>query len=48
MPSNWAICFGYVPETSQIAEKADQTSLDSKIEDLKPGLACLEPTTNKK
>ena len=38
------ICFGYIPKTNQIAGKAYQTTLYSKIEHLKPGSACPAPT----
>ena len=37
-----------MPKTNQIAAKAYRTSLDSKIEDLKPGSACPAPTKNEK
>ena len=40
------ICFGYMTKTNQIAGEAYRTSLDSKIEDMKPGSAC--PTKNSK
>ena len=46
MPACQPICFGYMPKTNQIAGKAYRTSLDSKIEDLKPSLACPEHTRN--
>ena len=48
MPTRWPICFGYMPKTNQIAGKAYQTSLDSKIEDLKPGSTCPTPTKMRK
>ena len=35
-----ATWFGYMPKTNQIAAKVYRTSLDRKIEDLKPGSAC--------
>ena len=38
------IYFGYMPKTNQIAGKAYQTSLYSKIEHLKPGSACTAHT----
>ena len=40
MTARRPICFGYMPKTNQIVGKAYQTSLDGKIEDLKPGSAC--------
>ena len=46
MPARKQICFGYMPKTNQIVGKTYQTSLDSRIEDLKPSLACPTPTTN--
>ena len=46
MSANWAIWFGYMPKTNPIAGKAYQTSLDRKIEDLKPGSACPAHTRN--
>ena len=46
MPASWPICFGYMPKTNPIAGNAYQTSLDSKIEDLKPGSACPAHTRN--
>ena len=39
-------CFGYMPKTNQIARNAYQTSLDSKIENMKPGSACPVPKQN--
>ena len=35
-------------KTNQIVGKAYRTSLDSKIEDLKPGSTCPAPTKNEK
>ena len=46
MPAHQPIYFVYMPKTNQIVEKAYQTSLDSKIEKLKPGSACLAHTRN--
>ena len=47
MPTRRQICFGYMPKTNQIAgKKAYRTSLDSKIEDLKPVSACPKHTIN--
>ena len=37
-----------MPKTNQIARKAYRTSLDRKIEDLKPGSTCSAPTKNNK
>ena len=48
MPARQPICFGYMPKSNQIVGKAYQTTLYSKIEDLKPGSAFPAPTKNEK
>ena len=46
MPAHRPICFGYMPKTNQITGKAYQTSLDSKIEGLRPCSTCQSQTKN--
>lgn len=43
IPENWAIWFGCMPKTKQIAAKEYRTDLERKIENLKPGSAFPTP-----